>query len=256
MEQKYIIQVDLTDFSKSARLHIGRDWPKAVTKAFGELAEKGASSVRGLTRRRFKLHSEFIPRGIRSYPRTPVQESRAAHALKKYGDMNAAVFLRGSRSPSNSLEFMAHHEYGEHRRPKDKYIAIPMAGLKSKAYKTGRGRVKGRWKPAELLKTFSQRGSKFDGRTTTNKGMNLGPPKGRVPGSAFIISSRRGDPLIARRRVRGRKTHGQLEFLYILKRGADIRGGWGFVDEVYSSVRSHYDGVITKHINGLPDYNK
>jgi len=181
--------------------------------------------------------------------------SKAAHALKKYGDMNAAVFIRGATSPSKSLEFMAHHEYGEMRTPFKKYIAIPMKGLRQKSYKTSTGRVKKRWKPATLLERYIKSGSSFDGRTTTNQGKRLGPSTGRVPAAPFLIMSRQGDPMIVRRISKSKGgTKGQLEFLYILKHISKIKPTWKFVKEIYTGVYNNYAPIIMTEIGRLPSY--
>lgn len=251
------LHVDLTEISAFTKKHLGQDWPKAVVDAFGELAEEGRDGARALTRQKFKLRSEWVTNGIKHYPANKAQKDRSAHALKKYGDVNAAVFLRGATDPKKSLEFMAHHETSEERDPQDKYIAVPMQGVRQKSFKTGKGRVRKRWKPETLLKRFHESGSRYDGRTTINNGRGLGYRRGRTPGAPFLIASRKkGEPMIVRRRRRRKgeseNARGNLEFFYILKPKARIKEIWGFVDGVYESVGHHYVGVIAKHIATLP----
>lgn len=243
------IVVDLTEFSIGAKRHMDHDWPRAVVEGFSELAEKGRDDSRALAARHFDLRSPFIPSGIRSTPNSAAQKAAAAHALKKYGDMNAAVFLRGASDPRKSLEFAAHHATGETRGAQDKYIAVPMKGVKAKGFRTAKGRVRKRWKPAQLLKHFNATGSVYTGVTTQGRRKLGYKGKGRkIPGKAFMIRSKRGEPLIARRISRGPKGSKNLEFLYILKTKARIQEKWGFVDGVYRSVGHRYSGVITKHV--------
>lgn len=251
-----MIKVDLTAFTRSAKLIMGKDWPKAVVNAFAEMAEEGMLNVRELTRQRFKLHTEYITRGVKHYPMNSAQKNRAANALKRFGDMNAAVYLRGSNTPKKSLEFMADHEFAETREAQKKYIAFPTKTLKEKSYRTGRGKVRMRWKPALLLEHYKERGGGFNGLTTTNEGRKLGPRKKRLPGHAFIIGTRAG-PMIARRISRPvNKGDKHLEFLYMLKPKADIKKRWGFVNGVYGTVFKTYDTIIIKHVSKMKDYSK
>ena len=254
MAEGYMIDVDLSAFVKSAKKISGRDWPKAVVDAFADIAMEGVVHTRVKTRMKFKLHTDYITKGIRYYPATLTQRTRAARALKTYHDMNAAVYLRPSSSPRHSLEFMAHHEFGVTRKPRLDHIAMPMPDLKSKAWKTAKGRVKKRWKPSTLLERFKAAGSSFSSgdRTTTNKGKHLGPYKTRTPGDAFLMRGSKGNPLIVRRINKA----GELEFLYALRSKADIKDYWGFVDTVYDAVKARYVQVIQAHIKRIPNYNK
>lgn len=235
------IKVELGDFIRSSKKHIGNEWPKAVTKAFGGIAGRAMESAQQLTREKFKLHGDYVLRGIRHYPANAIQEEAAAHALKRYGDMNAAVYLRGANDPKRSLGFMAHHEYGEERQAHspwvslngDRYIAVPLDDLLKKSAKTSGGRIRKRLRPSDLLERFSQSGSRFDGNTTINKGVKYRPRNAKKKGAAFIIASaKRHIPMIAQ------ASHGGLflEFLYALVPDSKIREQWGFVKRVYKTV--------------------
>ncbi len=248
------MDIDITEFVKSAQKHIGRDWPRAIIGAFASIADDGAGAVRALTRGKFKLHSEYVTRGIKSLPYTPAQLMASQRALKRHGDFMAAVYLRGSASPKKSLGFMADHETGMDRMPQDTWIATPLPALERKSFRTGRGRVRKRWKPSTLLKRFNEVGSRFDGQTTTNRGLRLGPSRKRLPGSAFITIGVRGTPVIARRITR--KGNKQLEFLYSLNRRADIRKGWGFVDTVAMFVQITHERTIRKAVARMPSYDR
>ena len=252
---KPFLKVDLAEFVAGAKQHVNRDWPKACVNAFAEIAEEGRDDVRTLTRREFKLHSDFVTKGIRHLPNTPTQKDAAARALQRFGDMSAAVFLRGASDPRKSLEFMAHHEWGETRDPQDRFIAVPLKGVRSKSFKTSKGRVQARWKPGRLLEHFNKTGSRYDGRTTQHRrGLGYKGRSRRLPGKPFLIRSQKGDPLIARRiRNPNKRGQRQLEFFYILKPKARIQKIWNFVDGVYTSVGRHFTGKVTKHVAMMPD---
>lgn len=243
-----MIELDLTDFTRAARKHIGVDWPKTVTDAFSGIAKKARDAGAKHTSKEFKLKTDWVLKGIRFYPDSNTQKTKAAHALKKYGDMNAAVFLRGSSNPKKSLEFMADHEFGEVRSGKKRYVAIPTKTLKNKAYRTARGGVKQRYRPKHLLKRFNEV-STFDGRTTITKGKRS--KRKRLPGSAFIISAR-GHPFIARSYKR--KGYRRLELLYVLRDKAQIKSTWGFVQHVRNRVVQDYVSELQRHAHRLPTY--
>ena len=254
LKDRPLVDIDISDFTRTAKLHIGRDWPKAIVGAFAKIADDGAGAARALTRGKFKLHSEYITRGIKSLPSTASQLAASQRALKRHGDFTAAVYLRGAVNPKRSLGFMADHETGMDRIPQDTWIAMPTTTLKQKSFRTGRGRVRKRWKPATLLKRFNEAGSKYSGRTTTNKGIRLGPRRKRSKSSAFIIHGRGNTPMIARRV--GNKGNKQLEFLYALKKSANIKKQWGFVNTVTTIVEYIHERTIKKAVGRMPNYDR
>jgi len=246
------IKIDLTEFSKTARKHIKRDWPAFVVNAFSEMAEMARDGARILTGQRFKLHSDYVIKGIKHYPQNANQKNMAAQALKKHGDMNASVYLRGARNAKKSLQFMADHEFGEQRNAQNKYIAVPTKMLKSKNFRSNRGRVKKSFTPKHLLKRFNESGSTFDGNTTRSKSRVR---KKRMPGSPFIVMGSSGRPFIVRQVRRSKKnSKGKLEFLYILNPSVNIKLKWGFVKIVYRVVRANYSKVLGKYYKRLPNY--
>lgn len=251
----YFVQVDLEAFVRSARQIEKRDWPEAVTNAFSRLADVSARGTRSMTSRKFEMHSDYITRGIKYYPQTETQKARAMQAIQRFGDMSAAVYLRGATDPKKSLEFMADHEYGESRHAKKKNIAIPTRTLKTKGYRTGRGRVRSRWKPDRLLKRFKESGSTFTGTTTFTKNKQR---KKRLPGHAFIIQGKGGGSYIARRvkRQKSKQDRSVLEFLYLLIPRASIKREWGFAEQVWQEVLNNYARTITTSINKMPNYAK
>lgn len=249
---KPMFYADLTEFAASARKHIGNDWPIVVVGAFGDMSEHARDAVRRRTGQRYKLHSDYIPKGIKNYPHTDSQKVKAVAALKKYGDMNAAVYVRPSRSAKNSLAFMVDHEKGEDRTPQKEFIAVPTKTLKNKGYKTGRGRVRKRWKPQTLLQRFNESGADFDGRTTVHAARQK---RRRYPGNAFIIKGRGGRTFIVRALTRKSSNNKRnLEFLYMFMERAEIKPTWGFVETVHVDVSESYYAVINRRAKRLPSY--
>lgn len=254
--QKPVIEVDLSAFVTSARQHINTDYPRAIVNAFSSIAEMGADDVKSATRSAFDLHSNFITSGIKSLPHTTSQKKAAARALAKYNDFTAAVYLRGSASVKRSLAFMADHEYGGKRQPHAQFIAVPMDGVKSKSYRTSRGRVKKRWKPSELLQRFNSAGSVLSNGTTTNKGRRLGPRRKRVPGAPFLLTVTGGTTMVVRRKQRAASPGAHcLEFMYALKKQTAIKRRWRFTETVMTAVKNTYSSTIAAHVKRLPDYD-
>jgi hypothetical protein len=230
------------------------EYPSRIVEGFSELASVSAEEVRKAARSKFKLHSEYIPKGVRSIPNKPGQKKAAERAVRKYGDIFAAVFLRGAMTPGKSLDFMVPHEESGEKVPhgKNKTIAVPMYNLTQRSgFKTTKGRVRKRWKPKTLLKRFKDQGSRFDKgqHTTTNKGLKLGPQTRRLPGHPFIIAGRTGTPLIVRRLTRSGFRN--LQFLYALIPKAQIKERWDFESTVWVTVRDRYASILTKWCNKI-----
>ena len=257
---KPFLKVDLTEFVAGAKQHVNRDWPKACVNAFAEIAEEGRDDVRALTRREFKLHSDFVTKGIRHLPNTPTQKDAAARALQRFGDMSAAVFLRGASDPRKSLEVMAHHEWGENREPFSpwatlngrRYIAIPMEDLLRKAARAPRGRIRKRYRPSALIERMSQTGARYSRskKTTITRGVKYRSRNTRKAGTPFILGSKRGAPMI----VRGMMGGFTLEFLYVLvNRFTKIKKTWGFKEKVYASIDQKYANILMSQFRNIPD---
>lgn len=245
-----IIEVDLTAFTQWARQHIEHDYPKAVAECFSDIAKMGRDEGRSLTKNKFKLHSEYIPKGIRHLPQTDAQKNAAARGMKKYGDMSAWVFVRKATDPKKSLMFMVHHEIGEKREAVKRYIAVPTRRMKEKAFRTAKGKVKKRWKPETLLQSYNESGSYFTGKTTrsTNRQRRTGRGR-RLPGKPFLIRGYRGDITIVRRLT---NFYLILEHLYVLKEDVTIKKEWGLVRGVKEAIMRNYSKVILEHMRRLP----
>ena len=180
-----------------------RQYPFALALALTKTAKLAAAGVRARTRSEFKLHTEFIPRGVRVEParKADVAMGRAHSAVK------TAPIISG---------FMPIHEEGGTRGPKETSIALPGKALRKRKFKTQTGKVRKRWRPATLLKDYT--GER--GRRGTGGGK-------RKP---FIIGKRGGQPAMVVRR-RG-KSPTPLEILYIFRPLASYAKRWDFEDTV------------------------
>lgn len=245
-----LIKVDLTEFARSMRRIALNDWPQAVVRGFEQLAERADDDVTAMTRSKFKLNTDYVTRGIRHYPSTEAHRAKAEQALLRYGNVHAAVYLRGSGNPAKSLDFMVDHETGEERKAQKKTLAVPTKTLRGKNYRTGRGRTRRPYKPESLLKRYDEAGSEFANGTTRSPRRTR---KKRLPGNAFLIKGRSGSVFIARSVARGKGINaGKLEFLYMFKPKATIKKTWGFEEEVWNSVNKNYAEIFSKNIDRMP----
>jgi hypothetical protein len=206
----------------------GSQWPFALAKGTTQLAKQGQEAARVRTREEFDLHGNFIPGGIGIKPGKKAD-------VKSIGIARAAVLTKPGISG-----FMPIHERGGERTPhagsgkdKGKAIAIPGRDLKSRSYKTGTGKTRKRWKPAELLKDYRK-------RTSGSKVVRVS--RGGRKGKPFIIRGQHsGVPMIVRRRS---KAQYPLELLYIFSERATYEPTWKFEDVVKETVSGRYQIVI------------
>lgn len=220
----------IKDLNAMQRKHL----PFVLAKTLTQTAKGAAGRVKMRTRQEFKLHSEFIPRGIRIRPAQKAD-------LVRYGfieaDVHTAPLISG---------FMPLHETGGTKRPhatgmKDRgaSLALPASGVTSRAFKTRSGRVRKRWKPKELLKAY-------------NEGLRYGPGS-RVSRSgkggrrkAFITRSSTGTPIIVRRRSKARLP---LEVLYSFIPRAQIDASWRFEPTVRRYVSFAIDKKFQRNMS-------
>jgi hypothetical protein len=196
------------------------NFPYALAQSLSEVARMGKIAVQGITREKFKLHGEFIPRGIHSKP-------AQKNDLLLYGSIQSEVYT----APIIS-DFMPIHEKGGELLPtgkarrgggKGKVLAIPGKGLKSLAFETSQGMVKTKYLPKTLL---------------NKKGY-------------FILPARNGKAAVIVHRVVER-TEGikvsKLEVMYVLVKKADYKPAWNFVATVEKVVAKTFDRVFTEEM--------
>lgn len=197
-------------------------FPFALAKTLTEIATLAVEGVKRTTRQEFRLHSEFIPKGI---GRTSARKAD----VKNKGVGETVIFTKPIISG-----WMPVHETGGKREPrggtgardKGKYLAIPATDLLKRSYRTGTGAVRRRWKPSELL-------AQYKGKNVSLSGGVTRPTRGGRKGKPFVIRAKgSGTPMIVRRK--GPKRY-PLELLYIFSRKARYKPVWGFekaVDEI------------------------
>jgi hypothetical protein len=226
------IDVDDAQALRNLRFISQEQWPFALTLALTRTAQLAQGAVRAATRANFKLHGEFIPRGIRVKP--------AKKGDVKMGSGTAEVFTAPGISG-----WMPLHETGGEKVPgshsggvdRGKYLALPGEDLRKKSHKTGTGRTRKKWTPATLLKDYSKR---------TSGGDVVRVGRGGRKGKPFIISGQfSGVPMIVRRASKGRYP---LELLYIFSKRATIKPVWDFEDTINKMVRMEFTNQLRKAV--------
>jgi hypothetical protein len=251
--QDEVIRVELDNFVKSAKKHIKGDWPETVARAFSKIASDANSKTIVTTRNKFRLHSEYIPRGIKFYPQTEAQLKISADAMRRFGDMQAAVYLRGARDPKKSLQFMVDHELSEKRKPQNKWIAAPTDQMKRQysSFKTSSGKIRKRYQPKIILERFRKTG-KYNGVTTIS---HHRVRRRRLPGTPFLIYSRKvNKTFIAVRYYKGLPSDKSNLFMYVFLTKASIKKRWGFEFAVRSEVTTTYKATLADFQNRMPSY--
>lgn len=195
--------------------------PMAYIWALTRTAQDCAEAVRVVTRNVFKLHSEFIPRGIRI-------QSANIRDLRNFGLAESAVYTAPIISG-----WMPLHETGGDKIPRGQNIAIPSDSLNTDFNKTSMGKFKAKLLPRALLDGSFQR--------KTRKGMKVVKTAGE---RAFITTSRRtGNKMIVRRR--GKKNY-PLEVLYVFKHRAHIEAEWNFERTVRVTANLNFEKNFQK----------
>lgn len=200
-------------------------FPYALARTLTEVAALAVIAVQNRTRVVFKLHGEFIPRGI-------AKIGAKKGDIKATGIGTAIVYTKPLISG-----FMPIHEAGGTRTPasksgggdRGKYLAQPARDVLSKSYRTSTGRVRARWKPVTLLQGYRGRG-----RNVSMTGGIVRPTRGGRKGKPFIIRAQgSGTPMIVRRKS---STRYPLELLYVFSKRARYKPTWRFETTVEQVV--------------------
>jgi hypothetical protein len=243
-----MIEIEISQFVKSWQNLKDKELPKAIVKGFAKTAAIARDKTKQQTRNVFKLHSEYIPRGILSIP-DPNKTNQMQAAIKayrsKYHDFQCAVLVRGSTKPEKSLDFLILHEFGGIKEPhkQNKSIALPSKELKKYSYKTQKGRTRKRWKPAQLLEYYRNIGP-------AKKGYKKRQKKGRSKPKPFIFQSKKvpGTKVIARRLTSKREPY---EILYALFDNTKIKRTYNFEKTVYKNVYHYLNSTVIREINKI-----
>lgn len=262
------VDADPAPFHKSMRALYEKHYPEALAMAFSEMAISGLSQARERVRKKYNLHTNWIPENFAAIPVTPEQRAAAEKSLRAHGDMLAAVYLKGAVDPRRSLGFMAEHEDGTTRRPKKKTIAAPASDYSEKRAKGSRGRPRKEWTPAEMLARFKAAGSVYENGTTITRsfpGRKGAVARGglrRTVGNWFILKGRYGTPMIVRRspkkgirettRLGKRIRRFGLEFGYALENKQRIEATFEFVKTVFETVAARQRAAVARADARIP----
>jgi hypothetical protein len=210
-----------------------QQWPFALALALTRTAQMGQDAVQQKTRMQFGLHTQFVPRGVRT-------QAASKSDIRTFGLAEANV-----HTAQRIADFMPVHELGGTRTPvaggsgtdKGKSIALPAYDLEDKKFRTATGKIAKRWKPSTLLKDYTK-------RTSGTKVVAVS--RGGRKGKPFIIRGRAsGVPMIVRRRG---KSQYPLELLYIFSRRATYKPVWDFAEEVERTVDAHFVDNLTRAV--------
>jgi len=239
------IRVDMRDFEKDLKHYLDDQHPHAVALGFRSLSIFARDAVRQRTGEKYKLKSDYIPKGILSTPYTDNQTDAAAKSYAKHHDLIAAVFLRPSSQPSGGLAFMVPHETGENKTPaKGQAIAVPSYGVEHYSFRTSRGGVKTAFKPKTLLEGYQKHhlpASQLAAMMADPK-----PTKKGRKGKPFTGQTKAGVGIIGRRKGNGRLP---IEVLYVFKSYVRSDGDWGFEPTIRAEVQAKYVRTIGRYIN-------
>jgi hypothetical protein len=244
------IRVDLHDFRKSAQRLVGHLWPNAIVNGVSKSVDNIIEEDRKHIKHVFDLRSNWILQGVKGYPLSLTQKSASAKRLLREHEFDAAVYLRGSSIPKNDLNFIAEHEFGAERKPKQgKNIAVPLA-VKQYSFRGSSGAVRKYWKPGgDLLKRYRDSGSHFANNTTKSASKQRSR---RLPSKAFLVGIN-GKIFIVRRITKKTKKNKDIfQFLYVLFEQVHIRRTMHFIPTTYTKANIDLPQQITIAINRLP----
>jgi len=228
-----LITVDTKEFEKSWGKLSKKAIPEAFVKGVSETAKKANISVIRHTRSVFKLHSDYILKGIKYRPATVSQIKASIGKLKKSYNFHASVYVRGAKTEKRSLSFLVDHELGGTRKPEDgSHIAIP-GDVRRYSYKTARGKVYKRWNPETLLEYFNKYGI-----SSRSRKRQRSKPK------PFIMKASSGIYIVRNKAKKSR----DIEFLYKLQSQVRIQKRWDFIKTVHSNVSMNLFQDINRQI--------
>lgn len=228
----------LIDETKRGLTDLRREqYPYALAKTLTDVAKGSASLVRKETASKFKLHGDFIPKGI------AILSAKKSDVRQGVG--HSVVFTKPIISG-----FMPTHESGGTRMPsaraeggdRGRAMAIPTSTIQKKSYRLKTGQVKKSYKPSVLMHGYAAKNRKvsFTGGLTSAAGSESRKR------SAFIIKGKgSGIPMIVRRKTRRQYP---LELLYILSRRAKYNAVWGFESSVKEYVTRAFQVMFSRNM--------
>lgn len=139
-----MIEVDTSACLKGISILHRDQFPFAMAKTLSNLATSGQIAMRQKTRKDFKLHTEFIPNQIGITPARKVDVA----AGRGFAEVKTSV----------RIPWMTDHETGDDRLPKRTALAVPsILAQRIPDFKTGTGKVRGKYQPKALLKKWNDK---------------------------------------------------------------------------------------------------
>jgi hypothetical protein len=204
-----VLQRELTELERTT-------FPIAFAKSLTFVAQNAAEAVRDKTRKTYKLHTDFIPKGIAISSATSTR-------------LESAVFTKDIIS-----RWMPKHETGGNVSPVGKSFSLPgKTLLQSIVFKTRTGAVKTKYKPKELLKVYNQTRGELVAKGS--KGHRKEP---------FVMRGKNSCvPMIVKRRSRKRYP---LQVLYVFSSKAKYKPDWKFEPTVRRIVNEQFAEIFAR----------
>lgn len=207
------VAVDYKDAQRGLSDIEKEQFPYAYAATLWQVARSSTRAVAEVTRARFKLHGEFIPRGILS---EPARVKQIKNNLRNYGLADVTIFTSKGITP-----FMGLHEKGGTKQAVKgrSAISIPTADFLAKGIQTATGAIKKGSRPKSLLKYYNAHKNDL-------KRKRAGLPRPFVLNGAVV------------RRV-GKERH-PLVVMYYFRKTARIKARWGFEPTVRAVVEATF----------------
>jgi hypothetical protein len=225
------VSMDYSQFKETVTWLGVKKVPWIVGKSTGLLALGAKKDVQEITKERFNLHGEFIPKGVWSKPRGITFGVLKAE-VRTTRKCEAAVYT----GPIIS-RFMPIHEKGGTRMPRGKALAIPPSQrgklsiakeVSSGAFKTKTGKIKRKWQVGVLLDGY-RRGAGYSS-IRHEAGPVAAPFVIEIDGILYVVRRMTSNPR-------------PLELIYIFNPKAEIDERWDFEETVWKHVNKNYRKV-------------
>lgn len=215
------VNIDIREFKQSMKVFTEEDYPAAIAIGMQRLTQQGTKIVQQETRMNFDLHTDWIPKNIRPFPKTPAQVSKVERDVRTKNRFVASI------GATERIQFMSGHETGITRyNTRGGKLAVPGYGLQKLQYKTRTGKIKKRWMPSELSKKIVGKN-----QPKTKKGRK----------TPFLMKDKKGRKMIVRRT--GQKSK-NIEVMWLFIDKADIKEEWNFTSAGTTYIKRAYRPVI------------
>jgi hypothetical protein len=223
------VRVDLTRFNLEMRNLTKKQLPVAIAMGLSSSALKAKKTMQKRLPARFKLHTEYVPNSISTWPYNKSTAKQEARKLSRFGDMHARVYFRSQKggdrtTVKRSMEFLDDQELGTYKTPhgSNQNILVPSKHLLRKGIKTGTGKIRYRYSPKGIYDTI-----KAGGKTT----------RGKI-----------GDPFVINDTIMARTGTWEYEPLYFKKPKTKQKNRLHMHETVRRSVKRTYKQDIKREV--------